>query len=138
VRRFLEVCQLLLGQLALAVVLHNQLLVLQDNVLHGAPGGQSCFEDLDAVGEDHIPVRSVAGIARVVMVGYLLGVMLARKVEGWAMLICQERHVARPYRHAGRSFSAVVVVVAAGIAMAVVAPQRHGGIEHGRQWGCRL
>jgi hypothetical protein len=96
VRCFLEVCQLLLGQLALAVILHSQRLVLDDNVLHRAPGGQSFFKDLDAIGKGHIPVRSVAGVAWFVMVGYVLGVVLARKVEGCLVFVCQERHFARP------------------------------------------
>jgi hypothetical protein len=68
------------------------------------------------------------------MVGYVLGIVLARKVEGCLVFVCQERHFARPEWHVRRGFSAPTVVVAAGIAVTVVAPQqRHGGAERDRQ-----
>jgi hypothetical protein len=68
VGRFLEICQFLLGQLALAIVSHYQLLVLNFQVFHSAVGSQLLFERLHSIRKGAVACGLVAGIAGIVMV----------------------------------------------------------------------
>lgn len=78
---FLQVGQLLLGQLALAIVSYNQLLALKAYVVHIRSGAKFLFELSDGIGEGPVACRLVVRVASVVVVGDL-GMVEARKVEG--------------------------------------------------------
>ena len=82
VRRFLEVCQFLLGQFALAIVAHNQLLVLKVQKFHSAAGSQLALETADGSGKGAVACRLVVGVAGIIGVKYLGGVQ-TRKLGRW-------------------------------------------------------
>lgn len=78
--RFLQVGEFLLGQFALAVAVHDQLLVLKLYMLDAAAGAEFFVEVSDCVCEGRVACRLVVGVPGVVVVGYF-GMVEARKVE---------------------------------------------------------
>jgi hypothetical protein len=119
VGRFLQVGQLLLGQLALAVVIDNQLLVLQVCVCNGSPRRQLVPEGADCICESDTSCGAVAGISWLVAVGDI-GVVLARKLER-RVRVLEKGHSVRGLRYVGeRRVAAVAAAVAMGVVVVVV------------------
>jgi hypothetical protein len=126
VGRFLQVGQLLLGQLALAVVIDNQLLVLQVCVCNGSPRRQLVPEGADCICESDTSCGAVAGISWLVAVGDI-GVVLARKLER-RVRVLEKGHSVRGWRYVGERR---VAAAAAAVVMGVVAVVGAGRRMHG-------
>jgi len=77
---FLEVGQLLLGQFALAIVSHRQLLVLYFHTTYATAHCQLLFEAAYGVCQGKLACVGVVRISGLGMVGHL-AVMAARKIE---------------------------------------------------------
>jgi hypothetical protein len=121
---FLEVGELLLGELALAVVVHDQRVVLQTDVLDRAPRSQVLLERHNGIGQGE-PLRGlVAREAGLVMVGQV-GVVLARKLERW-VLILQQRHPALAQWYMVR-WRAMVAALSFGRHVCVAVSRAEGG-----------
>ena len=78
--RFLEVGQLLLGQFALAIVSHRQLLVLYLYTTYATAHCQLLFETAYGVRQGRLAYVGVVRICGLGMAGHL-AVMAARKIE---------------------------------------------------------
>jgi hypothetical protein len=126
VGRFLQVGELLLGQLALAVVIHNQLLVLQVCVCNGSPRRQLVPEGSNCICESDTSCSAVAGISWLVAVGDI-GVVLARKLEG-RVRVLEKGYSVRGLRYVGERR---VAAVATAVVMAVVVVAGAGRRMHG-------
>lgn len=83
---FLEICQFLLGQFALAIVSHDQLLVLKVQTFHSAAGSQLALETADRRCKGTVACRLVVGVAGTVGVRYL-GVVQTRKLGRWLAVV---------------------------------------------------
>jgi hypothetical protein len=86
VSRLLEIGQFLLGQLALATVSHNQLLVVNMQALDSAASPQFPFQFPDRVCQGPVACRFVVGVSRFVVVGDL-NMVETRKLERQAVVV---------------------------------------------------
>lgn len=88
VGRFLEIGELLLGELALAVVLHCQYLGLNMDALQGCPRSQRLLEGLEGGAKCLALLGLVARKVGLVVVGYM-GVMETGELERRVLMLQQ-------------------------------------------------
>jgi hypothetical protein len=69
VGRFLEIGEFLLGQLALAIMTHNQLLAPNLYMLHSATGSQFLLQRANGICESGVACCPVLGVSWLVGVG---------------------------------------------------------------------